>query len=64
MATAILFNLGRMWSDDEPEDEDGEGGDRDEEPSEDNFIVEDENPNLVRERGQAERLRLFETMIN
>ena len=32
--------------------------------SNDNFIVEDGNPNLVRERGQAERLRLFETMIN
>ena len=27
VATAILFNMGRIWGDGEPDDEDGEGGD-------------------------------------
>ena len=63
VATAILFNLGRMWSDDDPEDVNGgEEDDIDEEPARAGFVVEDSHPSSVRIRGQAERQRLLENM--
>ena len=68
VATAILFNMGRMWSDDDPEDDqedevDGdEPNERDQEPAGGGFVVEDSHPSSVRIRGQAERQRLLENM--
>ena len=64
VATAILFNMGRMWSDEDPED-DVVGDDPDEsdqEPAGAGFVVEDSHPSSVRIRGQAERQRLLENM--
>jgi hypothetical protein len=66
VATAILFNMGRMWSDEDPEDEEEVDGDdpdeRDKEPAGAGFVVEDSHPSSVRIRGQAERQRLLENM--
>jgi hypothetical protein len=64
VATAILFNMGRMWSDDDSEDEvDGDEHDeRYQEPAGAGFVVEDSHPSSVRIRGQAERQRLLENM--
>ena len=66
VATAILFNMGRIWGDGEPDDEDGEGGDHaDHEAVEEcNFVVEEGHPSSVRIRGQAERQRLLDNMTN
>lgn len=66
VATAILFNMWRIWGDGEPDDEDGEGGDHaDHEAVEEcNFVVEEGHPSSVRIRGQAERQRLLDNMTN
>ena len=56
--------MGRMWSDEDPED-DVVGDDPDEsdqEPAGAGFVVEDSHPSSVRIRGQAERQRLLENM--
>ena len=61
IATAILFNLGRMEG-----EEDGDGEDSDEEDSDDedevHVIVVDEDRGAVRYKGQQERDKLFESM--
>lgn len=63
VATAILFNIGRMWSDDDPEDDVNVGlDDIEEESGGAGFIVEDSHPSTVRIRGQAERQRLLDNM--
>ena len=63
VATAILFNIGRMWSDDDPEDDMNVGlDDIEEESGGAGFIVEDSHPSTVRIRGQAERQRLLDNM--
>ena len=59
-ATAILFNLGRMWADEDLEEENG-NEDNDEDSDDEIFIVEDHTTN-TRSRGQVERQRLMDNM--
>ena len=61
LATAVLFNIARLWEDENPmeEDQDENGGDSDED---DNFVVQDHAPATVRLRGQIERERLKDSM--
>jgi hypothetical protein len=56
VATAVLFNIGRMLNDEAPEDE-GEGDEIDE-----GVQVIDDDAGSVRLRGQAERDRLCNNM--
>jgi hypothetical protein len=66
IATAVLFNIARMWKDDGPdidEDTDSDDGDEDAvnvrpEP----VIVQEGDPGSVRVRGQVERDRMRNNM--
>ena len=56
VATGILFNIGRRWGDEEPEED---GVDDDEA---DDVIIQDLSVATVRLRGQVERDRLKDAM--
>jgi hypothetical protein len=56
VATGILFNIGRRWGDEEPEED---GVDNDEA---DDVIIQDLSVATVRLRGQVERDRLKDAM--
>lgn len=61
-ATAILFNLGRMWSDDD-DDLESEDNDEDSDQDEDeDYVVVDQDRITARLRGMAERDRILEAM--
>ena len=66
IATALLFNISRMWRDDGPDDEDSDsddeenGGDGD--ARQESVHVEDNDLAAVRIRGQVERERLKDRM--
>ena len=60
VATAVLFNIGRSWGDEEPE-EDLEDDDECE-VERDPVIIQDGNPATIRLRGQVERDRLKDNM--
>ena len=66
IATALLFNISRMWRDDGPDDEDSDsddeehGGDGD--ARQESVHVEDNDLAAVRIRGQVERERLKDSM--
>ena len=62
VATAILFNLGRMFDDEPPDDDDPENDDEQPGIEQDQILVQDEDVVSVRIRGQAERDRLCENM--
>ena len=63
VATAILFNFGRMINDDPPEDDDEEESDDDSDNEEyRNVRIEDGDVNTIRLRGQAERDKLCDNM--
>lgn len=65
VATAVLFNMGRLWGDDAPDD-DLEDEDEDDRPEgeRDHVVVQDGDPGTMRLRGQAERDRLKDNMRN
>ena len=63
LATAVLLNISRMWSDDdEGLGDDDDADDESEERNDGNFIVQDMAPASVRLRGQVERDRLMDAM--
>ena len=63
VATAVLFNIGRLWGDEEDDDE--ERDDDDEPDGEmDQVVVLEGDPGTVRVRGQVERDRLKDAMQN
>ena len=59
-ATAILFNLGRMWSDDDDDLESDD--DSDQHDGDEDFVVVDNDRNTSRIRGNVERERLLAVM--
>ena len=68
IATAVLFNLARIWKDEGPE-EDDDDDDEDDEDNDDEgsvmareVIVEEEDSGSVRFRGQVERERMMRNM--
>ena len=62
-ATAVLFNLSRMWSEDDLENEDDESDDdSDQNDEEEMYVVVDNDRNTVRLRGNVERERLLAQM--
>ena len=63
VATAILFNFGRMMNDEPPENDDGEDSDDNSDDEEyRNIRIEDGDGNTIRLRGQAERDKLCDNM--
>ena len=60
IATAVLFNFGRMLKDEPPEDEDDDYEEDDTDESE--FVIIDEDVRTVRIRGQTERDRICANM--
>ena len=62
VATAILFNLGRMFDDEPPDDDDPDNDDEPPGLERNQVLVQDEDVVSVRIRGQAERDRLCENM--
>ena len=65
VATGVLFNIGRFWGDDTPEEgeEAPEGGDDDQNRQGLNVVIQEGDPGSVRVRGQVERDRLKDNMI-
>ena len=63
VATAVLFNMGRLWGDDAPDDDLEDEDDRPE-GERDHVVVQDGDPGTMRLRGQAERDRLKDNMRN
>lgn len=61
-ATAILFNLGRMWSDDDDDDDLESDDDSDQDDGDEDFVVVDNDRNTSRIRGNVERERLLAVM--
>ena len=64
-ATAVLFNLGRMWAEDDIENHDEESDnddDSDDTDEDETYVVVDLDRNTVRLRGNAERERLVTQM--
>ena len=63
VATAVLFNIGRLWGEEEDDDEERDG---DDEPDGemDQVVVLEGDPGTVRVRGQVERDRLKDAMQN
>lgn len=66
LATAILFNLGRMWGDDGPDEDESDSEDEDgcdnEIAGSETFTVVEGDPGSVRIRGQVERERILNNM--
>ena len=66
MATAILFNLGRMWGDDGPDEDESDSEDEDgcdnEIAGSETFTVVEGDAGSVRIRGQVERERILNNM--
>ena len=65
IATAILFNISRMWRDDGLDDDDSDSDeehDDDDDERQDPVRVEDNDLASVRVRGQVERERLKDNM--
>ena len=59
IATGVLFNISRLWGDEDIEDDDEEDND---EEDDDNFVVQDAAAATIRLRGQVERERLKDRM--
>ena len=62
LATAVLLNISRMWSDDDEGFGEDDTDDQVEERNDGNFIVQDMAEASIRLRGQVERDRLKDTM--
>ena len=65
IATAILFNISRMWRDDGLDDDDDDSysdGEHDDDERQEPVRVEDNDLASVRVRGQVERERLKDNM--
>ena len=63
LATAVLFNLARMWEDEFNEEGSDDEGSEDHDATED-IIVEDRAPATIRMRGQIFRDQLKDAMPN
>ena len=62
LATAVLLNISRMWSDDDEGFGEDDTDDQVEERNDGNFIVQDMAEASIRLRGQVERDRLKDAM--
>ena len=63
LATAVLFNLARMWED-EFNEEDSDDEDSEDHDATEDIIVEDRAPTTIRMRGQIFRDQLKDAMPN
>ena len=65
LATAILFNMARMWEDDDFDDEDNQDGnesDDDDNTLDTDVVIQDQAQATVRRRGQCLRDQLKDAM--